>query len=159
MNRYDKQLSKHELTNWKKIICFQESNSIYHNSIIDKPEVDDFRFDSENEELFAIGINQKKRKKREKTKSKGGPDLKKQKLTHRQKINVMKILSPEFYDLKGKIPNYMTMRSSPSVYPAHKYCSVCGFTYKYKCPRCGMAYCSTNCFKIHRETVCIRFGS
>ncbi len=55
-------------------------------------------------------------------------ETKRQKLAHRPKINVQKILSPELYDFKNRMPNYMTMRAAPSQYPSHKYCSVCGYT-------------------------------
>ena len=102
-------------------------------SAFEKPEGEDFLLDSENEELFSIGITSKKKRKVgkgfEKAAGKGSKEeLKRQKkIAHRPKINILKIMTPEFYDLKSKTPNYMTLRSSPSLYPAHKYCSVCGY--------------------------------
>lgn len=52
---------------------------------------------------------------------------------------------------------YQTCLVQPSVYPARKFCSVCGFQSEYKCLRCGMKYCSTKCLSTHTETRCLKW--
>ncbi|KAK9862394.1 hypothetical protein WJX84_009268 [Apatococcus fuscideae] len=53
--------------------------------------------------------------------------------------------------------NYLTAAAAPSVYPAHRWCSVCGFAAPYKCVRCGSQCCSRKCFGVHSETRCLKF--
>ncbi|CEI85611.1 hypothetical protein BCV72DRAFT_121670 [Rhizopus microsporus var. microsporus] len=52
---------------------------------------------------------------------------------------------------------YQTCLVSPSIYPARKFCSVCGYPSDYKCLRCGMKYCSTKCLSTHSETRCLKW--
>ncbi|KAI8987348.1 hypothetical protein BDF20DRAFT_258970 [Mycotypha africana] len=52
---------------------------------------------------------------------------------------------------------YQTCQVEPSMFPARKFCSVCGFQSTYKCLRCGMKYCSTKCLSTHLETRCLKW--
>ncbi|CAL1716804.1 unnamed protein product [Somion occarium] len=53
-------------------------------------------------------------------------------------------------------PSYLTAISPPSREPPRMLCSVCGYLGKYRCRRCGMAYCDRNCEATHEETRCER---
>ncbi|KAK9816298.1 hypothetical protein WJX74_002342 [Apatococcus lobatus] len=53
--------------------------------------------------------------------------------------------------------SYLTAAAASSVYPARKWCSVCGFAATYKCVRCGSQCCSRKCFGTHTETRCLKF--
>ncbi|KAI8082656.1 uncharacterized protein B0P05DRAFT_537910 [Gilbertella persicaria] len=52
---------------------------------------------------------------------------------------------------------YQTCSVSPSIYPPRNFCSVCGFSSNYRCLRCGMKYCSTQCLSTHMETRCLKW--
>ncbi|KAI1309505.1 Zinc finger HIT domain-containing protein 1 [Mortierella claussenii] len=54
-------------------------------------------------------------------------------------------------------PTYVTAAMGPSRYPDRQFCSVCGWTGKYKCSRCGMRYCDLKCLKTHEDTRCMKF--
>ena len=46
--------------------------------------------------------------------------------------------------------------SVPPKFPVTHLCSICGFSSKYICPRCGLRYCSLACDDTHKETRCIK---
>ncbi|KAI8877442.1 hypothetical protein K501DRAFT_298237 [Backusella circina FSU 941] len=52
---------------------------------------------------------------------------------------------------------YQSCQVTPSLYPARKFCSVCGFKSDYKCLKCGMKYCSVKCLDIHTSTRCLKW--
>ncbi|CAO3628792.1 unnamed protein product [Mucor fragilis] len=52
---------------------------------------------------------------------------------------------------------YQNCQVQPSIYPARKFCSVCGYASEYKCLKCGMKYCSTKCLATHMETRCLKW--
>ncbi|EFA79143.1 hypothetical protein PPL_07968 [Heterostelium album PN500] len=52
------------------------------------------------------------------------------------------------------IPTYLTSQSSPSIYPARSFCSVCGGISSYSCKQCTDRYCSPACFKLHNDNRC-----
>jgi zinc finger HIT domain-containing protein 1 len=54
--------------------------------------------------------------------------------------------------------NYASIEAPPSAIPGRKFCSVCGFSGKYSCTRCGMRYCSIRCNNSHKETRCLKFS-
>jgi hypothetical protein len=53
--------------------------------------------------------------------------------------------------------NYFSAMAAPSNFPARVFCSVCGFSSKYNCTRCGMKYCSIRCQATHKDTRCLKF--
>uniref|UniRef100_M4BEC9 HIT-type domain-containing protein n=1 Tax=Hyaloperonospora arabidopsidis (strain Emoy2) TaxID=559515 RepID=M4BEC9_HYAAE len=55
-------------------------------------------------------------------------------------------------------PNYLTAAVGPPIYPARKFCCVCGFFANYNCRRCGSRYCSVGCGDHHKESGCMKFG-
>jgi len=55
-------------------------------------------------------------------------------------------------------PSYMRAEMGPPKHEApRRYCSVCGFTSTYTCPRCGMRYCGVRCAAVHADTRCLKF--
>jgi hypothetical protein len=48
--------------------------------------------------------------------------------------------------------SYYDLVVRDSLYPAGKYCSVCGFPANYNCTITGMRYCSRPCLAVHEET-------
>ncbi|BGO95892.1 hypothetical protein NBRC10512v2_007600 [Rhodotorula toruloides] len=53
-------------------------------------------------------------------------------------------------------PNYLTAAAPPSRHPPLAICSVCGYTGKYSCLRCGLKYCDIGCRTTHDESRCER---
>ncbi|BGP27886.1 hypothetical protein JCM10295v2_006864 [Rhodotorula toruloides] len=53
-------------------------------------------------------------------------------------------------------PNYLTAAAPPSRHPPAAICSVCGYTGKYACLRCGLKYCDIGCRTTHDESRCER---
>lgn len=69
------------------------------------------------------------------------------------------------------LPNYVSVASKPSKYPARQFCSICGYPFPlrhdffnarnracYKCKTCGSLYCSYLCKKSHEETKCVNMN-
>jgi zinc finger HIT domain-containing protein 1 len=56
-------------------------------------------------------------------------------------------------------PNFINARVEPPKYPGRKFCSICGNTSVYTCPRCGQRYCSRKCHDVHKDVMCLRFES
>ncbi|KAI0091345.1 hypothetical protein BDY19DRAFT_984244 [Irpex rosettiformis] len=54
------------------------------------------------------------------------------------------------------VPTYLTASAPPPRGPPRMLCTVCGYWGKYRCKKCGMAYCDMNCEGIHDETRCER---
>ena len=52
---------------------------------------------------------------------------------------------------------YMSIDAGPSVYPARRYCSICGFEAAYTCAKCGAWECSRECVTLHNETRCMKW--
>jgi zinc finger HIT domain-containing protein 1 len=52
------------------------------------------------------------------------------------------------------VPTYFSAAAAPSIFPARKFCSVCGNFSKYACMRCGQRVCGTRCDNTHHETRC-----
>ena len=43
------------------------------------------------------------------------------------------------------VSNYVNIKSNPTTLPKRKFCSICGNSARYTCPRCGEYYCSSRC--------------
>ncbi|EKM58064.1 uncharacterized protein PHACADRAFT_171291 [Phanerochaete carnosa HHB-10118-sp] len=54
------------------------------------------------------------------------------------------------------IPTYVTATAPPPREPPRMICTVCGYYGKYRCRKCGVAYCGKNCESVHDETRCER---
>ncbi|KAI0346578.1 hypothetical protein BDW22DRAFT_1405362 [Trametopsis cervina] len=54
------------------------------------------------------------------------------------------------------VPTYLTAGAPPPRQPPRMLCTVCGYWGKYRCKKCGMAYCDMNCESVHDETRCER---
>ncbi|KAJ3518889.1 hypothetical protein NM688_g9379 [Phlebia brevispora] len=50
------------------------------------------------------------------------------------------------------VPTYLTAAAPAPKVPPRMFCTVCGYWGKYRCKRCGMAYCDKNCEDVHDET-------
>ncbi|KAL7752438.1 Zinc finger HIT domain-containing protein 1 [Sorochytrium milnesiophthora] len=55
------------------------------------------------------------------------------------------------------VPSYLTAAAGPSLLPARRFCSVCGFEARHRCLRCGMQHCSLRCKLTHDDTRCMKF--
>lgn len=53
-------------------------------------------------------------------------------------------------------PTYLTATAPPPREPPRMMCTVCGYYGKYRCRKCGVAYCDQNCESVHEETRCER---
>ena len=61
-------------------------------------------------------------------------------------------------NLEEKVfPNFISMRAQTNIYPPRSFCSICGITGKYTCPRCGERYCSLKCHNKHKDYFCLKF--
>ncbi|XP_057472383.1 SWR1 complex subunit 6-like isoform X1 [Actinidia eriantha] len=60
--------------------------------------------------------------------------------------------------LPPHVPSYLRAAvGPPSSTSRRHFCTVCGFTAKYSCVRCGMRYCAIRCQNIHNDTRCLKF--
>lgn len=78
-------------------------------------------------------------------------------------LNLKKVLREEGIDTteskESKFPNFENVKSEPPKYPARKFCSICGNTANYTCPRCGEKYCNLRCHDAHKEIMCLKFDA
>ncbi|KAI0077883.1 hypothetical protein K474DRAFT_1642420 [Panus rudis PR-1116 ss-1] len=58
--------------------------------------------------------------------------------------------------LPAGTPTYLTAVTPPPREPPRLICSVCGYWGRYRCRRCGMAYCDRNCEETHEDARCER---
>ncbi|KAI8574069.1 hypothetical protein RHMOL_Rhmol01G0325900 [Rhododendron molle] len=60
--------------------------------------------------------------------------------------------------LPPHLPSYLRAAvGPPSSTTRRHFCTVCGFTAKYTCVRCGMRFCAIRCQNIHNDTRCLKF--
>ncbi|KAG5567061.1 hypothetical protein RHGRI_002584 [Rhododendron griersonianum] len=60
--------------------------------------------------------------------------------------------------LPPHLPSYLRAAvGPPSSTTRRHFCTVCGFTAKYTCIRCGMRFCAIRCQNIHNDTRCLKF--
>lgn len=60
--------------------------------------------------------------------------------------------------LPPHVPSYLRAAvGPPSSTTRRHFCTVCGFTAKYTCVRCGMRFCAIRCQNIHNDTRCLKF--
>ncbi|KAM7527620.1 hypothetical protein LguiB_031030 [Lonicera macranthoides] len=60
--------------------------------------------------------------------------------------------------LPPDVPSYLKAAvGPPSSTSRRHFCTVCGFTGKYTCVRCGMRFCAIRCQNIHNDTRCLKF--
>jgi zinc finger HIT domain-containing protein 1 len=52
---------------------------------------------------------------------------------------------------------YNNAKVEPSIKPRRHFCEICGYWGNYKCLKCGVRYCSTECGAAHSETRCLKF--
>lgn len=52
---------------------------------------------------------------------------------------------------------YNNAKVDPSVKPRRHFCEICGYWGNYKCLKCGVRYCTTECGAAHSETRCLKF--
>jgi len=125
----------------------------------DEPANDFFGLDEEDDEFVMessdedtdMGRKSKKKKAGSKRKTRG------QRSDNRGHRTFQRLL--EESDLAASEgPNYLTSKAKPStIAAARKFCSVCGLTAPYTCPRCGTRFCSRKCSTVHLETRCLKF--
>jgi HIT zinc finger. len=73
-------------------------------------------------------------------------------------LNLKKTLKEEGLENPDlDFPNFVNSRVSRPRYPGRKFCSICGNTSSYTCPRCGEKYCSRKCHDVHKDVKCLRF--
>ncbi|PWA44434.1 HIT-type Zinc finger family protein [Artemisia annua] len=60
--------------------------------------------------------------------------------------------------LPPHVPSYLRAAvGPPSSTSCRHFCTVCGFSAKYTCVRCGMRFCAVRCQNIHNDTRCLKF--
>jgi len=60
--------------------------------------------------------------------------------------------------LPPNAPSYLRAAvGPPSVGSRRHFCSVCGYTAPYTCPRCGARFCCARCQTLHNDTRCQKF--
>nr|XP_043610819.1 SWR1 complex subunit 6 [Erigeron canadensis]XP_043610820.1 SWR1 complex subunit 6 [Erigeron canadensis] len=60
--------------------------------------------------------------------------------------------------LPPHVPSYLRAAVGPPSSTCRRhFCTVCGFSAKYTCVRCGMRFCAVRCQNIHNDTRCQKF--
>ncbi|KAK1431412.1 hypothetical protein QVD17_07871 [Tagetes erecta] len=60
--------------------------------------------------------------------------------------------------LPPHVPTYLRAAVGPPSSTCRRhFCTVCGFSAKYTCVRCGMRFCAVRCQTIHNDTRCLKF--
>mmetsp|Transcript_19227 Transcript_19227/g.33154 ORF Transcript_19227/g.33154 Transcript_19227/m.33154 type:complete len:177 (+) Transcript_19227:151-681(+) len=117
---------------------------------------DEFLMDEE-EEVEISGKRKRKTKSgmsasKRKTRAGGGP------VQVRGARTFARLLEDAMLDkLPTSTPSYVTAAAGPPTTAAPlKFCSVCGNTSIYQCPRCSSRFCTRRCLKTHAETQCLK---
>ncbi|KAM0896452.1 hypothetical protein ACQ4PT_023193 [Festuca glaucescens] len=115
-------------------------------------DLNDDEYGSTDEEDHVL--MQKKQSKNMKRKTRQGKALEKRAV--RSFMDVLQEANLE--SLPSHVPTYLRAAvGPPSTSSRRHYCSVCGSSANYTCPRCGTRFCSCRCQVIHNDTRCLKF--
>ncbi|KAK3022294.1 hypothetical protein RJ639_045401, partial [Escallonia herrerae] len=99
---------------------------------------------------------QKKQSKSTKRKTRQAKALENAKKAPRTFLELLQEANLE--SLPPHVPSYLRAAVGPPRSTSRRhFCTVCGFTGKYTCVRCGMRFCSVRCQNIHNDTRCLKF--
>ncbi|KAK3015677.1 hypothetical protein RJ639_007514 [Escallonia herrerae] len=99
---------------------------------------------------------QKKQSKSTKRKTRQAKALENAKKAPRTFLELLQEANLE--SLPPHVPSYLRGAVGPPRSTSRRhFCTVCGFTGKYTCVRCGMRFCSVRCQNIHNDTRCLKF--
>lgn len=104
------------------------------------------------------GTGKKARKRQKKAPKQGGAEAVSRWRKKKYK-GLLQVVFEEGYTTAAGAVNYTTAAMGPSRLPPRAFCSVCGYFGTFKCPRCGLRYCSRRCMDAHKETRCLKFGT
>ncbi|XP_037440535.1 SWR1 complex subunit 6-like [Triticum dicoccoides] len=122
------------------------------NAGVEVVDLNDDEYGSTDEEDHVL--MQKKQSKNMKRKTRRGKALEKRAV--RSFMDVLQEANLEA--LPPHVPTYLRAAvGPPSTSSRRHYCSVCGNSSNYTCPRCGTRFCSCRCQVIHNDTRCLKF--
>ncbi|KAL4568401.1 hypothetical protein LXL04_024012 [Taraxacum kok-saghyz] len=112
---------------------------------------DDASLDEDDDQVF-----QKKQSKGTKRKTRQAKALETAKKAPRTFLELLHDANLE--SLPPHVPSYLRAAvGPPSSTSRRDFCTVCGFSAKYTCVRCGMRFCAARCQNVHNDTRCLKF--
>ncbi|KAG9455223.1 hypothetical protein H6P81_008127 [Aristolochia fimbriata] len=119
--------------------------------VVDANDDEDASLDDEDQ-----GYIQKRQSKSTKRKTRQAKALENAKKAPRTFMELLQDANLEA--LPPHIPSYLRAAvGPPSSTSRRHFCTVCGYTAKYTCVRCGVRFCSCRCQVIHNDTRCLKF--
>ncbi|KAI3751962.1 hypothetical protein L2E82_23056 [Cichorium intybus] len=119
--------------------------------MVEPNDDDDASLDEDDDQVF-----HKKQSKGTKRKTRQAKALETAKKAPRTFLELLHDANLE--SLPPHVPSYLRAAvGPPSSTSSRHFCTVCGFSAKYTCVRCGMRFCAVRCQNIHNDTRCLKF--
>nr|KAJ0201089.1 hypothetical protein LSAT_V11C600316610 [Lactuca sativa] len=119
--------------------------------MVEPNDDDDASLDEDDDQVF-----HKKQSKGTKRKTRQAKALETAKKAPRTFLELLHDANLE--SLGPHVPTYLRAAvGPPSSGSRRHFCTVCGFSAKYTCVRCGMRFCAVRCQNIHNDTRCLKF--
>ncbi|KAI3759263.1 hypothetical protein L6452_06948 [Arctium lappa] len=119
--------------------------------VVEPNDDDDASLDEDDDQVY-----HKKQSKGTKRKTRQAKALETAKKAPRTFLELLHDANLE--SLPPHVPSYLRAAVGPPSSTCRRhFCTVCGFSAKYTCVRCGMRFCAARCQNIHNDTRCLKF--